>query len=85
MKMRAIGMAISALILSIGIYLFPLGQDWVWFRLYSLVGEDPVKAWVALYVVSLGMIGIGVLILYGIYNKKIGITNIGGGIQWRRK
>ena len=74
---RSIGMLIGAALLAVGLYLLPVGQDFVWYWLYEAAGHNVALAWTYLYVVSLGLIGVGVLVVYGIYNRKIGLTRIG--------
>lgn len=78
MNRRTVLMLVGAALLSVGLYLLPVGQDFVWYWLYEAAGRNVALAWTYLYVISLGLIGIGVLIVYGVYNRKIGLTRIGG-------
>ncbi|RKY40383.1 MAG: hypothetical protein DRP85_08670, partial [Candidatus Makaraimicrobium thalassicum] len=65
------GAAIFALLLSIGVYLFPLGQDIIWAKLYELADGNVWKAWLYLYLLSLGLITLG---YWGLSAKRAKIT-----------
>ena len=66
-----LGAAFFALLLAIGLYLFPLCQDLIWAKLYELADQNVWKAWLYLYLLSLGAITLG---YWGLSAKRTKIT-----------
>ena len=81
MKRGSIVMLVGAALLSIGLYLFPFGQDFVWMHLYEAANHNVVIAWTYLYIISLGLIGLGIWLLYTVAGYRFGLKPI----RWRRR
>ncbi len=79
MKRGSIVMLVGAALLSIGLYLLPIGQDFVWYHLYEAAGHNVAIAWTYMYIVSLGLIGLGIWLLYTIAGYRFGLKRIRGG------